>query len=143
MFTESRVYVKKFISSLFTKQISQIPFGGADFDNGIKQMNSFLRDHLKEMDYILISDLFEVTPVQEHYDNMRDIMMSLNGESIKFSAVDNPYWKRLSIELPNKEYAEFILADTSVLNIDPKIIGEATDTFCKYAKVEIKDGQTL
>lgn len=135
MYTESRIYVKKFISTLYLKDIKEIPFSGEEFERGIESMKDYLEKKLEEDVFMAIEELFERTPVQEHYDNLRDMVMSLNGESVKFAKVANPYWKKVSIEFVSQKEAERILNDKSILTIDESIIWEASKLFCEKSGV--------
>lgn len=135
MYTESRIYVKKFISALYLDNIREIPFAGDDFEKGIETMKEHLVKSLDEKDFMAIEELFDKSSVQEHYDNLRDMVMSLNGETVKFAKVSNPYWKRVSIEFNSRKEAERILNDVSILNIDCEIIKNASKLFCEESGV--------
>lgn len=135
MYTESRIYVKKFVSALYLKNIKEIPFSGEDFERGINSMKNYLKKVLQKDVFMMIEELFERTPVQEHYDNLRDMVMSLNGETVKFVKVANPYWKRVSIEFVSQKEAERILNDKSILTIDKAVIQEASKLFCENSGV--------
>jgi len=130
MYTESRIYVKKFISALYLRNVTEIPFSGDAFEKGIETMKEYLEQTLDANVFMTIEDLFDKSPVQEHFDNLRDMVMSLNGETVKFAKVSNPYWKRVSIEFSSPKEAERILDDASILNIDGAIIKEASKLFC-------------
>jgi hypothetical protein len=72
--------------------------------------------------------MFVKTPVQETYNQIRDMLMDLNGDSIKFSALENPYWTDLTIAIDNR-YATYLLDDNSYLNIERSIIENSADKF--------------
>ena len=46
MYTESRIYIKKFISALYLNDIKEIPFAGDDFEKGIETMRDYLEKKL-------------------------------------------------------------------------------------------------
>lgn len=71
MFAESRIYVKKFLSALFLKNIKEIPFSNKNFEKGINSMKNYLEKTLQEDSFMLIEELFDKTPVQEHYNNFQ------------------------------------------------------------------------
>lgn len=44
MLTESRIYVKKFLSVLYLKNIKEVPFSGETFEKGINSMKNYLEE---------------------------------------------------------------------------------------------------
>lgn len=98
MFTESRIYVKKFLSALYLKNIKEIPFSGEAFEKGINSMKNYLRETLQEDVFMLIEELFDKIPVQEHHNNFQDMILNFNGEIVKIFEVYNSSWKRVPIE---------------------------------------------
>ena len=131
MFTESRIYVKKFLSALYLKNIKEIPFSGEAFEKGINSMRNYLEESLKENDFMLTEELFDKTPVQEHYNNFQNMILNLNGEMIKIVEVYNSSWERVSIEFISPKEAERILNDNSIFAIDKTVIQKATEIFCE------------
>ena len=73
-------FFKKFIAALYLSGVNTIPFAGNE-----------LKDSLAKKDYEMLSDIFVKSPVQEMYNNVRDLLMSLNGDTISFVGVDNSY----------------------------------------------------
>ena len=135
MFTESRIYVKKFLSALYLKNIKEIPFFGEAFEKGINSMKNYLEEILQENDFMLIEGLFDKTPVQEHYNNFQDMILNFNGETIKIFEVYNSSWKRVSIEFISPKEAKRILNDNSIFAIDKTIIQKAAEIFCENLKI--------
>lgn len=135
MYTESRIYIKKFISALYLNDIREIPFAGDDFEKGIETMREYLEKKLDENIFMAIEELFDKSPVQEHFDYLRDMVMSLNGETVKFAKVSNPYWKIVSIDFSSRKEAEKILNDVSILDIDGEIVRNASKLFCEKSGV--------
>lgn len=135
MFTESRIYVKKFLSVLYLKNIKEIPFSGEFFEKGINSMKNYLEETLQEDVFMLIEELFDKTPVQEHYNNFQDMILNLNGETIKIFEVYNSSWKRVSIEFISSKEAERILNDNSIFAIDKTVIQKAAEIFCKNLEI--------
>lgn len=131
MFTESRIYVKKFLSALYLKNIKEIPFSGEAFEKGIKSMKNYLEETLQEDVFMLTEELFDKTPVQEHYNNFQDMILNLNGETIKIFEVYNSSWKRVSIEFISSKEAERILNDNSIFAIDKTVIQKVAEIFCE------------
>lgn len=131
MFTESRIYVKKFLSALYLKNIKEIPFSGEAFEKGINSIRNYLEESLKENDFMLTEELFDKTPVQEHYNNFQNMILNLNGEMIKIVEVYNSSWERVSIEFISPKEAERILNDNSIFAIDKTVIQKATEIFCE------------
>lgn len=129
-------FLKKFIATLYLFGVNTIPFSGTEFQNGIEQMKEYLQNNLPIEDYEKISDIFVKLPVQEMYNNIRDQLMSLNGENISFAGVDNPYWTKASIKM-NEYYAYKTLNDNEICDIDSEIIKNATNIFCEAAGVII------
>lgn len=129
-------FLKKFVASLYLAGVESIPFSGEDFQRGIAQMQLSLQENLEGQEYDKISDAFIKTPVQEVYNKIRDLLMSLNGDTISFIGVDNPYWTRASIKM-NPYYANKILRDCELCSISSEIIQEATKEFCDAAGVLI------
>lgn len=72
----------------------------------------------------------------EAYNNIRDLLMSLNGGTISFIGVNNLYWAKASIKM-NDYYAHKLMRDQSGCDIDSDVIKNATDTFCEAAGVLI------
>lgn len=129
-------FLKKFIASLYLSGVDTIPFSGNEFQMGIESMRSELKESLEEEDYERLSDIFVKLPVQEVYNKVRDILMSLNGDTISFVGVDNPYWTKASIKM-NDYYAYKLMRDNTECNIDSEIIKNATDSFCEAAGVTV------
>lgn len=129
-------FLKKFIASLYLSGIKTIPFSGNEFQKGIESMQGELKDTLSKEEYEMISDIFVKSPVQEMYNNVRDLLMSLNGDTISFVGVDNPYWTKASIRM-NDYYAHKLLKDQTECDIDSDIIKNATEKFCEAAGVTI------
>ena len=84
-------FFKKFIAALYLSGVNTIPFAGNEFQRGIESMQKELKDSLAKKDYEMLSDIFVKSPVQEMYNNVRDLLMSLNGDTISFVGVDNSY----------------------------------------------------
>lgn len=127
-------FLKKFVALLYSSGVSAIPFSGDEFQAGIRQMQASLEKNLSESEYEKLSDIFIKTPVQEMYNNVRDLLMSLNGDTISFVGVDNPYWSTATIKM-NPYYAQKILADKEICSIKNEVIKEATKEFCSAAGV--------
>ena len=135
MFTESRIYVKKILSALYLKNIKEIPFFGEAFKKGINSMKNYLEETLQENDFMLIEELFDKTPVQEHYNNFQNMILNLNGEMIKIVEVYNSSCERVSIEFISPKEAERILNDNSIFAIDKTIIQKVAETFCENLEI--------
>lgn len=131
-----RTFLKKFIASLYLNGVNTIPFSGTEFQNGVEQMKNCLENSLNSMDFEKLSDIFVKLPVQEMYNKIRDLLMDLNGDTISFVGVDNPYWTKASIKM-NSYYAHKILNDHDLCDIDTDIINNATNEFCEAAGVII------
>ena len=129
-----RTFLKKFVAMLFLNGVNTIPFSGAEFQDGVEHMKEYLQQTLDIEEYEKMSDIFIKLPVQEMYNNIRDLLMSLNGDTISFVGVDNPYWTKASIKM-NDYYARKILKDTEICDIDDDIIRNATNEFCEAAGV--------
>lgn len=135
MFTESRIYIKKILSALYLKNIKEIPFSGEAFEKGINSMKNYLEETLQENDFMLIEELFDKTPVQEHYNNFQDIILNFNGEIVKIFEVYNSSWERVTIEFISSKEAERILNDNSIFAIDKTVIQKAADFFCENLEI--------
>ncbi len=129
-------FLKKFVASLYLAGVEFIPFSGEEFQKGVASMQGELKESLTEPEYEALSDIFVKSPVQEAYNNIRDLLMSLNGDTISFMGVDNPYWTKASIKM-NDYYAHKLMKDQSECGIDSDIIKNATDKFCEAAGVFI------
>lgn len=129
-------FLKKFVASLYLSGISTIPFSGDEFQKGIESMQNELMESLSRQEYDMLSDIFVKSPVQEMYNNVRDLLMSLNGDTISFVGVDNPYWTKASIRM-NNYYAYKLMKDKTECSIDSSIIKNATEKFCEAAGVTV------
>lgn len=129
-------FLKKFIASLYLAGVEFIPFSGDEFQKGVASMQGELKETLPETVYEKLSDIFVKSPVQEAYNNIRDLLMSLNGDTISFIGVNNPYWTKASIKM-NDYYAHKLMRDQSECDIDSDVIRNATDKFCEAAGVLI------
>ena len=127
-------FLKKFVASLYLAGVDSIPFSGKEFQEGIAKMQVSLKENLSEQEYEMISDIFIKTPVQEMYNRVRDLLMSLNGDTISFIGVDNPYWTHATIKM-NPYYANKILQNQDICGIKSEIVREATKEFCEAAGV--------
>lgn len=99
-------------------------------------MQKELKESLEKADYEMLSDIFVKSPVQEMYNNVRDLLMSLNGDTISFVGVDNPYWTKASIKM-NDYYAHKLMKDQTECGIDSNTVRNATEKFCEAAGVAI------
>ncbi|MFI3214249.1 MAG: hypothetical protein R3Y24_13050 [Eubacteriales bacterium] len=131
-------FLKKFIASLYLSGVKTIPFSGDEFQCGIDYMQQDLKNDLEGPIYDMLSDIFVKSPVQETYNKIRDLLMSLNGDTISFVGVDNPYWTKASIKM-NDYYARKLLDDKTECDIDSNIIYRATEKFCEAAGVTVWD----
>lgn len=134
-----RIFLKKFLAALFLKNVKIIPFSDERFQEGIQAVESYLKEILDPILFNKLSDMFVKTPVQETYNQIRDMLMDLNGDAVKFSAVDNPYWTDLTINIDNR-YATYILDDKSYLNIERSIIESSADKFIE--KIGVNQWET-
>lgn len=123
-----RIFLKKFLAALYLKKVTVIPFSDERFQEGIQAVEAYLKKDLDPNLFNKLSDMFVKTPVQETYNQIRDMLMDLNGDSIKFSALENPYWTDLTIAIDNR-YATYLLDDNSYLNIERSIIENSADKF--------------
>lgn len=130
----TKTFLKKFVAMLYISGVKSIPFSGGDFQNGVKKMQLVLKEELSDREYYQISDIFVKTPVQEMYNKIRDLMMSLNGDSISFVGVDNPYWHTATIKM-NPYYARRVLQNSEICDISISVIEKATKEFCEAAGV--------
>lgn len=135
MLTESRIYVKKFLSVLYLKNIKEVPFSGETFEKGINSMKNYLEETLQEDVFMLIGELFDKTPVQEHYNNFQDMILDFNGEIVKDFEVYNSSWEKVSIEFISPKEAERILNDNSIFAIDKTVVQKAVEIFCKNLEI--------
>jgi len=131
-----RVFLKKFLAALSLKNVREIPFSGDNFQEGIQAVESYLKENLDSLQFNNLSDMFIKTPVQETYSYIRDMFMDLNGDSIKFSAVQNPYWTNMSIMI-DEDYASYILNDNTYLKIDKSIIENSAEKFIEKAGIRL------
>lgn len=129
-------FLKKFIAALYLSGVTTIPFAGSEFQKGIESMQKELKESLEKKDYEMLSDIFVKAPVQEMYNNVRDLLMSLNGDTISFVGVDNPYWTKASIKM-NDYYAYKLMKDRTECDIDFDIVKSATEKFCEAAGVTV------
>lgn len=130
----TKSFLKKFVASLYLSGVETIPFSGREFQNGVEKLQDELRKSLSKKQYDMLSDIFVKSPVQELYTQIRDLLMSLNGDAISFVGVDNPYWTKASIKM-NSYYANRLLKDETECNISTNIIEKATEKFCEAAGV--------
>lgn len=128
MRTNVRIFLKKFLAALALENVTTIPFSGDQFNKGIADVDNFLIKSLDTDSYNSISEIFIKTPVQEVYSLIRDMFMALNGDSIKFNSLENPYWKDLVIIMKEDE-ANYLLDDTSHLSIERDIFVGASKIF--------------
>lgn len=129
---KTRLFLKKFLAALSLDKVYSIPFSGDGFNNGIKAIDEYLANSLDESTYDSISEMFVKTPVQEVYSLIRDMFMTLNGDLIKFSSIENPYWTNIAIKIEEVE-ANYLLEDMRYLKIDRSIFTEVSRLFCKFA----------
>ena len=135
MLTQSRIYEKKFLSVLYLKNIKEVPFSGETFEKGINSMKNYLEETLQEDVFMLIGELFDKTPVQEHYNNFQDMILDFNGEIVKDFEVYNSSWEKVSIEFISPKEAERILNDNSIFAIDKTVVQKAVEIFCKNLEI--------
>ncbi len=129
-----KAFLRKFVASLYLAGVDTIPFSGDKFQKGVESMQNELKETLPKESFESLSDLFVKTPVQEMYNQIRDYLMSLNGDAISFVGVDNPYWTHASIKM-NYYYAHQVLKDKTVCDIEDDVIDCAMREFCDGAEV--------
>lgn len=131
---EIRAFLNKFIASLCLKGKEVIPFAGEEFQQGIGAAEEYLKKHLSNEQYKMISSAFVKVPVEESYQQIRGMFMNMNGSGISFSGADNPMWTKMSIKM-TPYLAARILQDDSVIDIDERDVNGAVDSFCNAAGV--------
>lgn len=129
-----RIFLRKFLAALALQNKCSIPFSGDKFNNGIEAVEIYLQKKIETDLFDSLSEMFVKTPVQEVYSQISDMFMTYNGQFVKFSSVENPYWKKMTIEI-NKKDANHLLNDTEYLQIDRSIIEEASKMFCESAGI--------
>ena len=133
---EIRVFLNKFIASLCLKGVDSIPFAVEEFQNGIKAVETKLREVLSIDDFNKLADAFVKVPVEEIYQDICSMFMTLNGYGIGFTGADNPQWNTMTIKM--KPYsAQRIISDNSVFAINPDILSSITNEFCEAAGVPL------
>ena len=133
---EIRVFLNKFIASLCLKGVDSIPFAVEEFQNGIKAVEAKLKEALPDEEFNKLADAFVRVPVEEIYQDICSMFMTLNGFVIGFTGADNPQWSTMTIKM--KPYtARRILSDNSVFAIDPEILSSITNEFCEAAGVPL------
>ena len=131
---EIRAFLNKFIASLCLKGRTVIPFAGTEFQRGIGATEEYLKDHLTDEQYRIISSAFVKVPVEESYQQIRGMFINMNGNGISFSGADNPLWTKMRIKM-TPYLAARILKDDSVIDISEHDVNEAVDSFCNAAGV--------
>jgi hypothetical protein len=126
-------FLRKFLAALYLIGVRDIPFSGEEYTLGVDALQNTLQDLLPEDKYDEISDVFIKTPVQEEYNQFRDMLISLNGDIIGFSAMKNPYWRTLSINM-TRYYADKIMTDEDIGISDAQLFASA-NAFCDAAGV--------
>jgi hypothetical protein len=127
-------FLRKFLATLYLSGVNEIPFSGGAYTDGVNALQEYLFANISEDDYDRISDIFIKTPVQEEYAQLEDKLMHLNGDIVKFSAVDNPYWRFMTIKMP-LFYAKKIIESQSNLSITQDEYKQAAINFCTAAGV--------
>ena len=133
MNSEIITFLRKFLAALYLIGVRDIPFSGEEYTSGVSALQTSLQGLLSEDKYDEISDAFLKTPVQEDYNQFRDMLISLNGDIIGFSAMKNPYWRTLSINM-SQYYADKIMMneDIGISNIQ---LFKCANAFCDAAGV--------
>lgn len=130
----SRTFVEKLVAAFYKIGVSSIPFSGEEFQAGIAAIEDELKNSLPENEFDNVSDVFLKTPVEETYNDIKDIFMEFNGEHLSFVAVDNPYWQSATIKMSDY-YANKILEDNSLLDINAAIMNKLAKKFCEGAGI--------
>lgn len=136
MNSEIFVFLRKFLATLYTHGVQDIPLSGAEYNAGVSALEATLQEMLPEEAYDKISDVFLKTPVQEEYNQFRDALIELNGDVVGFSALKNPYWRTLSISM-NQYYADKILKDDTDIGVDNDALYLLALNFCEAAGVSV------
>ncbi len=131
---EVKAFLNKFIAALCRHEVDSIPFAGDAFQNGMSAMEKKLRDRLSPDDFEKIADVFVKDPVDEVYEHIRSLFMTLNGSGISFSGADNPQWRVMTIKM-TPYLAERILKDATVLDMGKDLMDDVTKEFCEAAGV--------
>lgn len=126
-------FLRKFLATLYTMGVHEIPFSGEDYTSGVAALEATLSGLLPEDKYDEISDIFIKTPVQEEYTQLKDKLISLNGDIVGFSALENPYWKVMSIKM-TPYYAEKIMEEEDA-ELSSEQLHECAVAFCDAAGV--------
>lgn len=131
------VFLRKFLATLYLNGVRDIPFSGTEYNAGVCALQTSLNDMIPEEVYDSISDIFLKTPVQEEFNQFRDILIALNGDVIGFSAMKNPYWRSLNINMTHY-YAEKVLNEDDVeIGISNEQFSAIANKFCEAAGVLI------
>lgn len=131
--SEIFTFLRKFLAALYLIGVRDIPFSGEEYTLGVVALQNTLQDLLPEDKYDEISDVFIKTPVQEEYNQFRDMLISLNGDIIGFSAMKNPYWRTLSINM-TRYYADKIMMGEDIGISDVQLF-TCANAFCDAAGV--------
>ena len=135
MNSEIITFLRMFLATLYQMGVSEIPFSGDDYTSGVSALENTLMTLLPENKFDEISDIFIKTPVQEEYTQLKDEFFLLNGDIVKFSGVDNPYWTKLSIKM-TPYYAKKIMTEEDI-GISEEQLVECANAFCDAAGVVV------
>lgn len=124
-----------FLATLYQKGVDEIPFSGDNYTSGVTALKNTLSTLLPEDKYDEISDIFIKTPVQEEYTYLKDKFFMLNGDIVKFSGLDNPYWTKLRIKM-TPYYADKIMEEEDI-GINREQLIQCANAFCDAAGVLI------
>lgn len=133
---ETRAFLNKFIASLSLKGVKVIPFAGDEFQSGITTLEKSLKARLLPDEFNKISEAFVKVPVEETYQEIRNMFMTLNGDGISFAGVDNPQWRKMTITR-NPYLAQRILMDLSICDISSSLMDDLTKEFCEAVGISI------
>lgn len=128
-------FLRKFLATLYQKGVDEIPFSGDNYTSGVTALKNTLSTLLPEDKYDEISDIFIKTPVQEEYTYLKDKFFMLNGDIVKFSGLDNPYWTKLRIKM-TPYYADKIMEEEDI-GINREQLIQCANAFCDAAGVLI------
>lgn len=136
MYRNEILFVEKFVASLKVLNVSDIPFGDGEFQNGVEKMHEYFNNHMYDLGELAdeLSLLFLKRPIEGIYDEITDAMLSLNGRLVSF-ALSNPYYERASIKLGEKE-ANTLLEDPC-LDIKEQHVLNFAKAFCEGANISL------
>lgn len=128
------LFVKKFLATLFQKEIKTIPINDDKFGAGIEKMADFFHSHVQDFGPYAdkLDMLFLKYLTRGDYRGFSNIIESFNGRLV---SLENPHYVKANLKFRDNYDQE--LVEDEQLGIDQGCFIDLAECFCAGAGIEL------